>query len=454
MWPLVRRRYILPILLLFAHGCACWYTADRPDVAVVDAAAPVVKALAVIPPVVYVTPGAKFVLYARMFDHDNGVLPEHGQLKWAHGAGLKEEDHALDSIRLEARPAAVTSTTSVTATIGTLTATAQIIVLAGSVSGSADIVRGDDTPWTAPDVVLLDDTLATPPINDSLIAFVKIGVLGNLRGGAGEVARLSTNQGFRLLPTTWHSGSDVVDLSAGAATSTINALRRPAFTIWIASTSSTADAATESDAGYAFSLFTRQRTGLTLRHTTKVASSWGNYVLELGSGPKVECLGLQAKLENLGVPTSSQAFAPESLNVIYVDDIVDPPIAGEVEASAGLNGYACSADPALGSVILISLHLRNGGTLTHELGHVSGLLEPNWGHTEFEPGFSYTNMMWPYEWDATKAPRSTFSLGQAFRINVDDHSWLRWLTGQARNCDSLRIGRSCPLLEQDLVRSP
>lgn len=451
---------VFPALLLLPGWMYC---KDRPDLTpdptdAGGAPMPTVTAVAVVPPLVYVTPGAKFVLYARMYDHLKGVLPQHPQLKWTVAAGLLERGRGRDSVRVEALPAATTSATSVTATIGTLSATATIIVLAPGAAAptSPDSVLGDDMAWSTPDVVLLDDTLASPPVNDSVVAFVKVGLLGNLSGGPGEVARLSANQSFRTKPTTWQTGKNVVDLtSGGSGPSVANTPRHPSFTIWLTSTATEVDSTAEADAAHAVAVFGRQRTGLALRHTMSWASAAGDFLLEQGPEPKLECLGLRTKLEGLGVPAgTSTTFAPESLNVVYVNDIVVPPGEGDVPISAGLAGYACTADPVIGSVIFISMPLRNAGTLTHELGHALGLLEPEWGHTKYLPGFSYTNMMWPYEWDATTVPRSTFSLGEAFRLNIDDHSWARRFSGQARDCDSLGVGRSCPLLEKDLVKLP
>ena len=274
---------VFPALLLLPGWMYC---KDRPEVPAVPTdengtAMPTVTAIAVVPPVVYVTPGAKFVLYVRMYDHLRGVLPQHPQLDWTAAAGLKEHGHDRDSVQIEALPAATTTTTSVTATIGTLSATARIIVLAPSPPGSPDSVLDDYTPWTSPDVVLVDDTLASPPVNDSLVAFVKVGLLGDLRGGVGEAARLSANQAFRTAPMTWHAGRDVVNLaSGGGGPSIANTPRQPSFTIWIASTQDDADSTAESDAGNALSLFRRQRTGLTLRPTIKSSSGAGDFLLE------------------------------------------------------------------------------------------------------------------------------------------------------------------------------
>src|SRR2546422_9195434 len=97
MWPLVRRRYILPILLLFAHGCDCWYSADRPDPPTSS-----VTTLRVVPSTVFVVPGALFVMRARILDGEGGILPSHPALEWIAQTGLSLVSHAADSAVVQA----------------------------------------------------------------------------------------------------------------------------------------------------------------------------------------------------------------------------------------------------------------------------------------------------------------------------------------------------------------
>lgn len=439
LWALLRR--LVPILFILTPGCDWMYYGDRPEA---EGTASIVKALDVIPPAVYVTPGAVFVMRARMLDQENGVLPEDARLTWTRGASLAEVGRGKDSIILKA--SAVTPGTSVptslAAQLGTLNASAKIVILAPGAVGTMDSVLGDYRASTFPDMALVDDTLASTPVNDSLFAFLGIGLLGDLVGGVGEVARLSTDQSFRVQSVNWRvANNDLVDLRSGAGI--MNALRQPSFTVWIATGVADGVAIAQGDVAHAFAVFRRQLTGLGLQATFRPATSVGVYVLELG--PNGRCRDLALRLPELGVPSDAQSVAPESLNVVYVDDILSPPSGGEVPVSAVLAGYSCPPDPNAGSVVFVSGRWRSGATLTHELGHALGL-----GHTLSLPGFSYTNLMWPYESDAARAARSIFTLGQAFRINIAPESWLHWVIGTSRIC----AGQSCPPLEKDVVRLP
>jgi hypothetical protein len=92
-------------------------------------------------------------------------------------------------------------------------------------------------------------------------------------------------------------------------------------------------------------------------------------------------------------------------------------------------GMICDDDR---NVIFVGL-VKKPATLAHELGHSFSLLGPL-GHSNGAPGIGNDNIMWVRE----SAPRDRFSLGQAFRENVDPKSTL--------NVNGVRSGplRSCP----------
>jgi len=455
MWPLVRRRYALPVLLLFAHGCGSCYSADRPE----PPSTSDVTALKIAPSTVFVVPGAIFVMRARILDGLGGVLPSHPDLAWSPGSGLSVVSKGADSAVVKANM--LTSGTSlkstITAQLGTHNAAASVTVLAQTAAGTNDIALGDNRNAMQPDVVLLDDLTAPIPIDDSLIAFVGIGLLGNLSGGTGEVARFASDQAFYREPVSWQVTKDVIDMRTpppGTGPEPVET-RAPivaTFRIWIASSKTGISTDADNDVKYATRVFRRERTGVALRALRPPGGKFGS--ITLGSGTNL-CADIRAKLQALDVPSpnTSLAFSKESLNVVYVDDVVLPPTSPEeVLTPHGTAGYACPPDlvaAGAGTVILISAQRRGSGTLTHELGHALGLHEPESGHTNLVQGFSYTNMMWNSAGDIGTAPRSTFSLGQAFRINMDDHSWLHFVTGNTRNCDSTKVDRSCPPLEKE-----
>ena len=433
-----------------APACDWMYTADPPEVPDLE-----VADVQVIPSTVFVSSGAVFVMYVRIRDQQQGVLPEHPNLTWTLGSGLTRVNAAADSIVLTGTAAVGAQLpTSVEAQVGERRATARIVVLGTSAPGTLDTVLGDYRAGTTPDITLIDDTLATSAVNDSVVAFVGVGLLGDLNGGGGEVAKFSTDQFFRLSAVNWRYPSKAtVDLRTpvySASELAAAVAQRPRFVVWIATSSSDGIGVANADITRALALFRRQRTSLDVTYRVKPASGAGAYFLELT--PQFACVRARDKLQALGVPT--QALAQDSLNIVYVDDILDPPPTNvSVPVSSRLAGYSCPWDPATGAVVLLSRQWRTGTTLAHELGHALGLLEPQWGHTD-PPAFGYTNLMWRFESDAGLGVRSMFTLGQAFRIHLDDHSWLRRSSATGRDCDSLGIGRSCPLLTQDMARLP
>ena len=103
---------------------------------------------------------------------------------------------------------------------------------------------------------------------------------------------------------------------------------------------------------------------------------------------------------------------------------------------------------------MISNGLWSSGTLAHELGHTLGLRVPYSGHTLLVEGFGSSNLMWPYESDASHAPRASYSLGQVFRINLDSRSWMRMYTTESRRCDGTDGDRFCPALARDVAPLP
>lgn len=109
-------------------------------------------------------------------------------------------------------------------------------------------------------------------------------------------------------------------------------------------------------------------------------------------------------------------------------------------------GMICDDDR---HVIFVGL-VKKPGTLAHELGHALSLLGPG-GHPNDLPGFDATNVMWVRE----SVPRSHFSLGQAFRMNLDETSRLNVMgvrQGHTRRCPPDLTSEECPAPHLDWVR--
>jgi class 3 adenylate cyclase len=116
----------------------------------------------------------------------------------------------------------------------------------------------------------------------------------------------------------------------------------------------------------------------------------------------------------------ASVYAAGQLNVYFSD--------------APSTGESCESDR---NRIFIGT-LANVATLPHEIGHALSLFgdQTTGGHTNGLAGFAQDNVMW----GGGSAQRKTFSLGQAFRFDVDTNSQL--------NVNLVRSGptRSCPAL--------
>lgn len=123
---------------------------------------------------------------------------------------------------------------------------------------------------------------------------------------------------------------------------------------------------------------------------------------------------------------------PDRLNVYYLP--------------LPFTGMICDDDR---NVIFVGL-VKKPGTLAHEFGHALSLLGPG-GHPNDLPGFEATNVMWVRD----STPRNHFSLGQAFRMNVDETSRLNVMgvrQGHTRRCLPDLTSEECPAPHLDWVR--
>lgn len=114
----------------------------------------------------------------------------------------------------------------------------------------------------------------------------------------------------------------------------------------------------------------------------------------------------------LRFPPTAAWYDPDRVNVYYVAALTTGALLEPV-------GYNCE-DHGLPNVIYIDADNRGNETLAHEVAHGLGLLEPSAGHTsELDDRFTDSNIMW-----TGVTGRSTFSVGQAFRMNFHAASWL------------------------------
>jgi hypothetical protein len=150
-------------------------------------------------------------------------------------------------------------------------------------------------------------------------------------------------------------------------------------------------------------------------------------------------------------------YDPNSLNVYFVPSVT--------MMSYGLwLGYNCYRPNTAGvrapNILFVSLLYGVPTTLTHELGHALGLRWLN-GHTNSgeqngRKEFPVTNLMYSYVNRQTAAAQNRFSLGQAYRMNIDTASWLsqgvqQSTSNKIKNCQPDPTEQiPCPRLALDL----
>jgi hypothetical protein len=175
----------------------------------------------------------------------------------------------------------------------------------------------------------------------------------------------------------------------------------------------------EADGEKATQLYNANRVGVIFVFSPPMPACTDQTLTAGGTPPSFACPGTSRLPDH---------FTRGAINVYYVPSLGD--------YVRGL--YCPRADP---HIILISQGNYSETTLAHELGHAFGLSHTYDELGQWFPGhFGNDNLMWS-DWVA----RSTFSLGQAFRVNVEELSRLNRdliRTGPVRQCEC-RWGNGC-----------
>jgi hypothetical protein len=166
----------------------------------------------------------------------------------------------------------------------------------------------------------------------------------------------------------------------------------------------------ENKTGISFSLDMRKLTSTQLVEVAGLLPGVLLGAIQYGFDPLTFVCGATKDLEDHGY------YIPDRLNVYYL------PVPG--------GGLIC---PDNRNIMFIAAG-KKPATVAHELSHAFSLLG-TWGHTNGVDGFDNHNVMWVRE----SAVRAHFSLGQAFRQNLEKASKL--------NENQVRLGpeRVCPL---------
>lgn len=136
--------------------------------------------------------------------------------------------------------------------------------------------------------------------------------------------------------------------------------------------------------------------------------------------------------------------ADRILFVFFVDDVL-----------GATKGWACDSIPNKeGRVVYIALNEFERSTVVHEMAHTFGLKAPllGGGHANGLGALEEDNIMWGSRDRELRKHRNRLSVGQLFRINLDDAGWSATLSpGVTVDCqDDALLAGPCPKLDKDL----
>ena len=149
--------------------------------------------------------------------------------------------------------------------------------------------------------------------------------------------------------------------------------------------------------------------------------------------------------EKLGAIRGREFNSPDRLNVYYVDDSFTGRNCAILATPSACTGDAAAFPAGDGNISFIGTR-ATVVTLSHELGHAFGLRPSRCGaHTNDLPGFSKDNIMAvpPPNTPRDGDTRSSFSLGQVFRMNTQEDGWGGTMLIKNRSRQS--PVRECPL---------
>jgi hypothetical protein len=379
----------------------------------------------IIPSVIFVTPRpdnavTRFELHIRVWDAEDKLIPESDghEPQWT----TSEETESLVKVfhhptRYPPLPHKIVVGVSVD---GTASANEATIHLTANPDDVSDLILAKHVDARPPSIALVnglrdEDGTSSTCLDDELFSFVNVALPGNLSWGCGSpdaaVSVFSDHHAMSYDPAVqWKEVQDILDV--GAYQTSIISLP---VKVWIAVEGS--ESATVSE---------RLQTQLYWQDMAEFDVVLANDILESNSvGISLSMVGGAPERITEGDATTnfqcSQEFAnrvPGVLNIYYVDKVQ----MGRAEYCARSDKVSARGE----DVIHIGRVNHSQTSLVHEVGHALALVMPNaMGHTSNMQGVSRDNVMWGFLYDQVQSEnRNRFSLGQAFRMNVDVFSWV------------------------------
>lgn len=270
---------------------------------------------------------------------------------------------------------------------------------------------GDNT------VILADYRTAAGCQNDLIHRATSERVIGNaLTNGPcnSEVSVFSDDNAmsFQTAVATW------TDPAGDLHIANLQPILNVPVSVWVANAGAMATAA--NDFANANLLYNQNNTGIQFVPTFNNVSGNVAAVAAIGNG-----------CANAAAVQGSAWYTANTINIYYV--------------AGAFTGVNCGLDRNISYIGTTA----NLGSLPHEIGHAYGLRPSGaGGHTNGLAGFGNNNIMW----GGGPGTRNHFSVGQAFRLNVDNGSMLNAngnRAGGTRPCVPNVADNLCPALALD-----
>jgi hypothetical protein len=424
----------------------------------------------------------KLMLSAWYLDSARSILYDAGTMQWRFHP-TAEGSAAPGEVTVSTYPNPPSAPGEIRVSGGRLADTVKVVRwpnpgAARSGSDIVEIVEPARDLAERPSVVLLEEASAGKCTWGPARAFLGVAAVGELTGDPCSLSVISAGHGMQLKDKTkWPTGHWATTGANLRVTPVVPLKLR--VTVFIAASGNVpltwADATqsaeiqgtnptvtpldyAENDVRLANELYETNRTGVTIEAKYQTLPPSDDITAKVGADP-YDCV-LPVKLP--ADPNQVEFWYDSSaVSVYYVDQINYPPepepprVRGiqchywysgnpKVGTRAAIGHPDLGKPPGNGPVIYISLKHRSEVTLAHELGHSLGLndVEGKLGALDVMHNLLPTQ--------ALNNARSRFTVGQVFRMNVWNDSWIntRLPRPPQRACDEAQ--EPCPPVELDV----